>query len=221
MDQRIKSPMQCDYPMARWGCRALAALGAIAMTAALAVFPFNAARAVIVAPDNGIQALIAALAAQEARNSAAVMPGQGVLSGAPLRSADTKPLQSLGSYQAVVNALMKGERLSLTVDLATCRNEADGRAGPVVRGGLHIDSYMVKPDQTLAFSDAHETLRETPPGSGEYMAVTEYLRYRLMPDGVVKLHIAQRLGMSDQPIKDKKIYRCQLGHGVIFMRTPR
>ncbi|MFC4274042.1 VirK family protein [Achromobacter aloeverae] len=137
------------------------------------------------------------------------------------RPTDPKGGHGLNSYQAVLGALMKGQPVTVTVDLATCRGEADGRAGPSVRGGMRIGSFLVTRDQTIAFSDTHETLHETTTGSGEYEAVTEYLRYRLTPDGIVKLHMAKRGSASDKPIKIKTTYRCQLGHGVNFLRASR
>ncbi|WP_426162328.1 VirK family protein [Pseudoduganella sp. R-34] len=113
----------------------------------------------------------------------------------------------LPGYGDVVEALMHGRSVALTMDLAQCVDNL-GAKGPDRRAGLAIGSFML-PGSYLAFSDTHFTL--SPIGS----PATEFMRYRLNNDGSLTLDVTV-LGMPDyHPVRQMN-YRCTIGAGARF-----
>jgi hypothetical protein len=124
-------------------------------------------------------------------------------------SAAAEPAFRLENYAQVLGALTSGRNVALTVNFSQCTLASTGASGPVVTGGLHIGSYLVPGNQYIAFADVHETL------SPQNERVTEYIRYRVTPDGNVDIRTTT-VRLSDGTLSNVAEYACAIGKGVNF-----
>jgi len=113
------------------------------------------------------------------------------------------------SYTQILVALTSGKSVAVIVNFGQCTLAATGASGPDVKGGFHIGSYLIPGNQYIAFSDVHETL------SPQNARVTEYVRYRLTPDGKVDIRTTT-VQLSDGTLSNQAEYSCSLGKGISF-----
>jgi hypothetical protein len=120
---------------------------------------------------------------------------------------------ALADYAALEQALTQGDTVSVQLDLGHCTSKDGNHSGPAVRGGTHIDSYLIGPDRTIAFIDAHRTL------DPQNHPVTEYVRYRVAPDQTVTVSAAYAQEAA-QTATPRGEYRCAIGQGIRFIALP-
>jgi hypothetical protein len=96
------------------------------------------------------------------------------------------------------------------VDLSRCTAKDGDHAGPNVRGGVRIDSYLVGPDHVIAFIDAHRTL------DPQNHPSTNYVRYRVAPDQSVTVSVALAAD-SAATAMPRGEYRCAINQGIRFI----
>jgi len=125
--------------------------------------------------------------------------------GAPGLEHEARP----ESFAQILGALTSGKNVAVTVTFNQCTLVATGASGPEVTGGFHIGSYLAPGNQYVAFSDVHETL------SPQNERLTEYVRYRLTPDGKVSVRTTT-VQLSDGKLSNQAEYSCAVGKGVSF-----
>jgi hypothetical protein len=125
-------------------------------------------------------------------------------------AADKAAAHELPTYSALVDALMAGQPVTTLIDLALCTREGSDASGPKVRGGSRITRFIIPNEQYVAFADTHLTL------DAEDHPVTEYIRYRAMPDGNVTVRFAQR-NDPDGDVTPRGLFHCKLTHGIRFI----
>ena len=113
------------------------------------------------------------------------------------------------AYAQLVSALTEGKNVHVDVDFSQCTATDSHQAGPHLRGGMQIGSFLISDGQFIAFSDTHPTL------DAHNRPVTEYIRYRVMPDGLVSIQSAAISGASDTA-SPRGTYQCAMGRGVNF-----
>jgi hypothetical protein len=117
---------------------------------------------------------------------------------------------TLTDYAALDQALAQGDAISVQVDLSRCTSNDSDHAGPNVRGGVRIDSYLVRPDHVIAFNDAHRTL------DPQNHPSTDYVRYRVAPDQSVTVSVASAAdGAATATPRGE--YRCTINQGIRFI----
>jgi hypothetical protein len=117
---------------------------------------------------------------------------------------------TLADYAALDQALTQGDAVSVQVDLSRCTAKDGDHAGPNVRGGVRIDSYLVGPDHVIAFIDAHRTL------DPQNHPSTNYVRYRVAPDQSVTVSVALAAD-SAATAMPRGEYRCAINQGIRFI----
>jgi hypothetical protein len=125
-------------------------------------------------------------------------------------AADKAVAHELPTYGALLDALMAGQPVTTLLDLALCTRDGSDASGPKVRGGSRITRFIIPNGQYVAFADTHLTL------DGKDRPVTEYIRYRAMPDGNVTVRFARR-NDPDGDVTPRGQFHCQLTHGIRFI----
>ncbi|CAM3451871.1 VirK protein [Bordetella sputigena] len=134
-----------------------------------------------------------------------------VLAGAACAFASiSATAQELPDYHALVAALMAGQSVTTLLDLGLCSRDGSDAPGPPVRGGMRITRFLIPNSQYVAFADTHRTL------DTEDRPVTEYIRYRAMPDGNVTVRSA-RLADAGAEVTQRGIFHCRIARGIRFI----
>ncbi|GAB7521613.1 VirK family protein [Paraburkholderia sp. 2C] len=142
-------------------------------------------------------ALIAALALFGEHAGAATAPADG----------------ALANYAAIEQALMDGHSVvSLRLEMNRCTSTESGKAGPAIRGGVSIGSFLIPEGRYIAFIDEHRTL------DPKNHPVTEYVRYHVMPDNTVTVDTAFAANGADTATS-RGTYRCTINEGIRFNAT--
>jgi hypothetical protein len=115
------------------------------------------------------------------------------------------------SYDELVRALTQGKHIVATFDLAQCTDPSTGAFGPAIKGGVAIDQFMVVERQFVAFANTHQTVQ---PSSN--MPVTEFVRYRVKPDGAVTLDAFTINTIAGTALL-KSAWTCQTGKSMRFV----
>ncbi|MCV9879193.1 VirK family protein [Brenneria izbisi] len=116
---------------------------------------------------------------------------------------------SLDTLSDLKQVLNKGERVNMTVDLTQCANPETGATG-TMKGGLVINSYLIRPDGSLAFSDTRQTV------SNESKPVAQILRYRSKDEYTITFSM-RLFSLPDwQPVGNSVQYDCLINKGIIF-----
>jgi hypothetical protein len=118
--------------------------------------------------------------------------------------------QELPDYHALVAALMAGQSVTTLLDLGLCNRDGSDAAGPPMQGGMRITNFLIPNSQYVAFADTHQTL------DTEDRPVTEYIRYRAMPDGSVTVRSA-KLGDAGDKVTQLGVFHCRIAHGIRFI----
>lgn len=121
--------------------------------------------------------------------------------------ASTPEANVTNSYTGVVNALTNGKDVEVTTRLQECTTP-DGKPGPSVTGGLHINAYQIPQGQFIAFSDTHQTL------DPQNQSITEFIRYTVTPNGAMTL--ATTTLSATQQVMSTVTLTCHLGKGAYF-----
>jgi VirK protein len=120
---------------------------------------------------------------------------------------------ALADYTALEQALTDGQStVSVRLDMSRCTSTENGKPGPAVRGGLRIDTYLIPDNRFIAFSDEHSTL------DPKNHPVTEYVRYRVMPDNTATVD-TEILANGADTAQPRGSYRCTFNQGIRFIAT--
>jgi hypothetical protein len=131
-----------------------------------------------------------------------------LLSGPAHQSAFAGDEPAPSQYTEVVNALQTTKPVRLLTDLGRCVNEGAGKHGPLLQGGLSINTFVVLPGRGLFFSDVHQTL------DGENQPVTEYVRYNLTTDDRLRVSLTR---IVNSEVAKQDIIVCQMPLGARFV----
>ncbi|RLM22289.1 hypothetical protein BIY29_12400 [Brenneria alni] len=115
------------------------------------------------------------------------------------------PLSTLSDVKSVLD---RGQRINLTIDLTQCSNPDTGATG-TMKGGLLVNSYLIRPDGSLAFSDTRQTVSNEKP-------VAQILRYRSKDEHTITftMHL---FSLPDwKPSGNPVQYDCVINQGIIF-----
>jgi hypothetical protein len=123
---------------------------------------------------------------------------------------DSRAAEPPADGSALEHAVLAGKDIHVVLDLARCTEPDTGKAGPAIRGSLHPDGFMVQQDHGVAFAVSHFTVRpdKTP--------VTEFMSFRVKPDGKVALH-STFLNASSYAVLREAEFECDTGAGVTFI----
>lgn len=116
--------------------------------------------------------------------------------------------EEAASYAEVLNALQSGKAVTVLTDFNHCAYSETGKAGPQVKSGLQIKSFLVTPEKGLVFADVHQTLDKSD------QAVTEYIRYQVKADGQMTLNVTHQ--MAGGAVKQPPVV-CQIPIGARFV----
>lgn len=147
---------------------------------------------------------------QRKRRTSCVRFLASILTLIPCSAIGITSMHTLNTYDELVNALTTGKAVSTLLDLALCTRDGTDTPGPNVRGGAPISRFIIPNGQYVGFADTHMTL------DTEDRPVTEYIRYRAMPDGAVTVRFATRLETSSEVTLRGK-FRCAFNRGIRFM----
>ena len=114
-----------------------------------------------------------------------------------------------GSYAQLLDTLTVGRSVAVTIHFSQCLISSTGTSGPEVVGGFLINGSLVPNHQYIVFSDVHETL------DPQNARVTEFTRYRVMPDDKVVVRTAS-VRLRDGTLSNQAEYQCVLGKGINF-----
>lgn len=117
---------------------------------------------------------------------------------------------SLSTYTQLENALNAGKSVHVALDFSRCTVAGSQQAGPSLKGGMQIGSFLIPDGKFIAFSDVHQTL------DSQNHPVTEYIRYEVRPDGQVSIRSAI-LQTSADTASLRGTYICTIGHGANFI----
>ncbi|WP_404400432.1 VirK family protein [Pelagibacterium halotolerans] len=112
------------------------------------------------------------------------------------------------AYRRVLEALKAGQDVTAVTDFNRCAIAEGGNSGPSILGGFHIAAFLVPGGQYIAFSNVHETL------SPQARPTTEYLRYKVTPDGNALVTMDVMVGGAEHVRTET--YECKLGDGLSF-----
>ena len=114
------------------------------------------------------------------------------------------------SFNTILDALLGGNDVTVTVDLAQCIGPSSASPGMRIEGGFHIGSFIVPERKFVAFSDIHATIDK------DGKPLTEYVQYRLSPDG--RTNIRHTTTSTDPwSVISSFNYACEIGKGVNFV----
>ena len=119
--------------------------------------------------------------------------------------------EPLAGFQDIANALARGGRVTVALDLARCQRDS-GQPGPAIRAGLALTSYM-NFGARIVFSDSHFTL---PPA--QTRPVVEFVRYELDVQGGLAL-TSTEFELPGYVQRQKRVLRCSLGRGAAFFAS--
>ncbi|MET1028751.1 MAG: VirK family protein [Dongiaceae bacterium] len=110
---------------------------------------------------------------------------------------------------ALEDAVLAGKDIRVVLDLSQCHVHGTDKSGPPVRGGFHVDGYLIQSDQTIAFSATHFTMKDnkTP--------VTEFISFKVLPTGEIDAH-AIFLNPATYAILKSDEFDCEIGKGETF-----
>lgn len=120
--------------------------------------------------------------------------------------------RALNDQASIIEALDKGKRVAVTIDLSRCAPGSEGQAASQTVGGLtSIESYRVV-DSTLSFADTHVTVssRGTP--------INQILRYRVRQDGSITFS-STIFNLPDYSLVNQVAFECAIGNGIGFVAT--
>jgi hypothetical protein len=112
-------------------------------------------------------------------------------------------------YKQLEKAIMDGKDIRMTLNLAACFVHGTAKPGPSIRGSLHFEGYMIEPDQSIAFADAHFTVKP------DNKPVDEFLSFRVQPSGKVSAR-SRFLNAATYEIFHDEEFDCSLGEGTTF-----
>ena len=137
-----------------------------------------------------------------------------LLSASPATPAQDSPAKAevtlrSESYTRVLDALTSGMSVEVTTNFTQCAAAGTGVGGPTITGGFHILDFLVPENKYIAFSNVHDTL------GSDKERLTEYIRYRVMPDGKVSIR-TDTLRARDGKVLKQSEYLCALDKSVVF-----
>ncbi|MBB4007219.1 VirK family protein [Allorhizobium taibaishanense] len=128
----------------------------------------------------------------------------------PLASHAATALPNAGAVQT---ALTSGETVNVVLDLTKCTSADDQKKPGTMKGGLRISAFLIRPDNSISFSDEHFTITTM-----DKKPIYQFLRYSLKPDDTVSFTMTT-LSMPEMTQKGEVIaYNCKLGDGMSFFK---
>jgi hypothetical protein len=112
-------------------------------------------------------------------------------------------------YQELKDAILSGRNVGMTFDLAACHVHGTDSPGPNIRGGLHFEGFMVEPDETIAFSTTHFTVK------ADNTPMNEVLSFRVQPSGAMSARTRFVNAKTYEVVRDME-FDCSIGKGVAF-----
>ena len=122
---------------------------------------------------------------------------------------DAPRVNVVTGYTRLLSALTSGRDVTVVVRFKLCTVAGTANRGPALTGGFHIGEFLALENQYVAFSNVHETL------SPENERLTEFVRYRVMPDGRVSIRTTNE--QHDGSVGRSAEYSCAIGTGVEVM----
>ncbi|TWD48287.1 VirK protein [Agrobacterium vitis] len=111
-----------------------------------------------------------------------------------------------------INAALKsGASVNSVVDLTKCTSATDPKKTGTMQGGLRISSFLIRPDQSLSFSDDHFTLT-----TKDKKPIYQFLRYQVKPDNSATFSMTTMEMPEMRAMGDALTYHCKVGEGLQF-----
>jgi hypothetical protein len=112
-------------------------------------------------------------------------------------------------YAELEKAVLEGKDIRMTLDFSTCFVHGTEKPGPAVRGSIRFDAFMIRNDQSIAFSTTHFTVRS------DNTAVNEFLSFRVEPTGKVDAR-TMFLNATTYTVFQEAEFDCDIGKGATF-----
>jgi hypothetical protein len=112
-------------------------------------------------------------------------------------------------YAELEKAVLEGKDIRMTLDLSTCLVHGTEKPGPAVRGSLRFDAFMIRSDQSIAFSTTHFTVRS------DKTPVNEFLSFTVEPTGKVDAR-TMFLNATTYAVFQEAEFDCDIGKGATF-----
>ncbi|MEJ0096522.1 MAG: VirK family protein [Methylocella sp.] len=113
------------------------------------------------------------------------------------------------NYAELEKAALEGRDIGATFDLSRCLVHGANTPGPSIRGGLHLDGFMIQSDQTIAFSATRLTVRS------DNTPVNGLLSFKVAPTGKIDV-LSLSLNPLTYAIFHEAEFDCSMGEGVTF-----
>ena len=110
---------------------------------------------------------------------------------------------------ALEHAVLSGQDIHVVLDLSLCVTHGTTETGPMIRGNLHPDGFMVLSDHAIAFAVTHLTVRP------DNTPIEEFLSFRVKPDGSVAIRNVFLSPVSYAIVRQVAL-DCEIGRGVSF-----
>lgn len=127
-------------------------------------------------------------------------------------SLSTYASDHLSTFQDIKTSLMKGDSVNLVVDLNQCTSTEDVTKHGTMVGGLKVNSFLIRPNNTISFSDTHFTV------NSNQQPIMQFIRYTLNADNSVIFNM-KTLELPSYNILGKEVsYKCTLNNGIKFLK---
>jgi VirK protein len=113
------------------------------------------------------------------------------------------------NYVELEKAVLDGEDIRVTLDLSKCLVHDTDKPGPILRGSMLIEGYMIQSDRSIVFSTMHFTLRN------DGTPVNEFLSFKVESSGKIDARI-RFLNPVTYVVFHESEYDCNINEGVLF-----
>ncbi|ACM35894.1 MULTISPECIES: VirK family protein [Rhizobium/Agrobacterium group] len=100
--------------------------------------------------------------------------------------------------------MTSGETVNVVLDFTKCTSTDDQKKPGMMRGDLRISAFLIRPDNSISFSDEHFTITTM-----DKEPIYQFLRYSLKPDETASFTMTT-LSMPEKAHKGEVIaYNCK------------
>ncbi len=121
---------------------------------------------------------------------------------------------ALTTLNDITSALKEGETVNTVMDLSKCTPASVRKSAGTMQGGLRIDSFLIRPDQSLSFADDRFTMT-----AKDRKPIYQLLRYHVKADKSVVFSMTTMTVPEMKQIGSVETYHCTIGEGMRFFKN--
>lgn len=119
--------------------------------------------------------------------------------------------KSLNNFNDIQESLTNGSTVNVVLDLRKCTDQNDPSKNGTMIGGITADSFLIKPDSMITFSNSHFTV------NSHNKPTIQFLKYTLNSNNEVNF-IIKNIELPSYIQNDKDIsFKCSLNNGLKFL----